>query len=126
MKQTGRTGEYLAAFLLSDHYNIESSIVTTTGDDLWCKLPDGRLVKIQVKTASAPQRDRNKYFFQTSTLKTSDFYCFVSLDKQFFLLKPIKWLRKREGVRFSPNQFTLEKMHESVEKSLNIKPRDCS
>tara|TARA_R100001443_G_scaffold68655_2_gene77339 strand:- start:2950 stop:3330 length:381 start_codon:yes stop_codon:yes gene_type:complete len=126
MFQTGRTGEYLAAFLLSDHYNIESSIVTTTGDDLWCKLPDGRLVKIQVKTASAPIKGRNKYFFQTSTLKTSDFYCFVSLDKQFFLMKPIKWLRKREGVRFSPSQFTLEKMHQSVKECLSIKPTNCS
>lgn len=123
MIQTGRTGEYLAAFLLSDHYNIESSIVTTIGDDLWCKLPDGRLVKIQVKTASAQQKERNKYFFQTSTKKTSDFYCFVSLEKQCFLLKPLKWLRKRESVRFSPTKFSLEKMHESVKECLDIVPR---
>tara|TARA_R110002020_G_scaffold46836_4_gene133386 strand:- start:244 stop:663 length:420 start_codon:yes stop_codon:yes gene_type:complete len=123
MFQTGRTGEYLAAFLLSDHYNIESSIVTTIGDDLWCKLPDGRLVKIQVKTSNTRQKHRGTYQFQTSNQKSSDFYCFVSLKDKTFLLKPLSWLKQRQGIRFSINDFSLEKMHQSVEECLNIKPR---
>ena len=52
-EQTGRAGEFLAAYILESN-GVECHRVDRRGDDLWCKLPNGRLVTVQVKAAAKP------------------------------------------------------------------------
>jgi hypothetical protein len=90
---TGRQGEFLASFILEQH-GIEVHHVNRNGADLWCKLPSGKIVPIEVKTAARPILDNSKsvprYHFNTPRRGGIDahFYCFVALDRQLIWVRP--------------------------------------
>ena len=90
---TGRQGEFLASFILEQH-GIEVHHVNRNGADLWCKLPSGKIVPIEVKTAARPVLDNSKntrrYHFNTPRRDDIDawFYCFVAMDKGLLWLRP--------------------------------------
>ncbi len=90
---TGRQGEFLASFILEQH-GIEVHHVNRNGADLWCKLPSGKIVPIEVKTAARPILDNSKsvprYHFNTPRRGGIDawFYCFVAMDKSLLWLRP--------------------------------------
>ena len=111
-EQTGRAGEFLAAYILESR-GIECHRVDRRGDDLWCKLPDGKLVTVQVKTAAkatVPRENDKKsgrksyYRYHTGTLCGADWYIFVALDIEMIRLMPASEVT-RVGVNLSPHSF---------------------
>ena len=111
-EQTGRAGEFLAAYILESN-GVECHRVDRRGDDLWCKLPNGRLVTVQVKTAgkaSIPRKGEAKasrssyYRYHTGTLCGADWYIFVALDLELIRLMPASEVTG-VGVNLSPHSF---------------------
>lgn len=88
--ETGRRGEFLAAYILESH-GIECHHVNREGADLWCKV-QGRVFTVEVKSASAVAKsDRGRpsryYQFHTNN-KSAEFHCFVALDRQLVVVRP--------------------------------------
>ena len=85
--RTGRAGEYLASFLFEMSGQVEAHHVDRTDYDLICRVSDGHLVKVQVKTASAATlRTANHItptyaFYNKRDVADVDYYCFVALDQ---------------------------------------------
>ena len=111
-EQTGRAGEFLAAYILESN-GVECHRVDRRGDDLWCKLPDGRLVTVQVKTAAKalvpkkgrPEAKRSSYYrYHTATLCNADWYIFVALDLELIRLMPASEVNN-SGANLSPHSF---------------------
>ena len=87
----GRSGEFLAAYILETH-GVEVHHVDRAGADLWCRIPSG-LVTVQVKSSSAPRLSNAKasslrYPFHTRSID-ADWACFVALDRELLLLRPV-------------------------------------
>lgn len=96
--EIGRRGEFLAAFKL-ETAGIEAHHVDRNGSDLWCRLPSGLIVAVQVKAASQA-RTRGKrnpsYFYQLNDNPSEfDWYCFIALDIERMILKPSGSLEKK-------------------------------
>ena len=111
-EQTGRAGEFLAAYIL-ENSGVECHRVDRRGDDLWCKLPNGKLVTVQVKTAAKalvpkkgrPEAKRSSYYrYHTGTLCNADWYIFVALDLELIRLMPASEVTGA-GVNLSPHSF---------------------
>ena len=111
-EQTGRAGEFLAAYILESN-GVECHRVDRRGDDLWCKLPNGRLVTVQVKTAAKalvpkkgnPEAKRSSYYrYHTGTLCNADWYIFVALDLELIRLMPASEVTTK-GMNLSPHSF---------------------
>lgn len=111
-EQTGRAGEFLAAYILESN-GVECHRVDRRGDDLWCKLPNGRLVTIQVKAATKalipkkgkPEAKRSSYYrFHTGTLCKADWYIFVALDLELIRLMPASEVNS-SGANLPPHAF---------------------
>lgn len=87
--ETGRRGEFLAAYILESH-GIECHHVNREGADLWCKV-QGRVFTVEVKSASAvakSDRGRPSRYYQFHTnKKAAEFYCFVALDRQLVVVR---------------------------------------
>ena len=85
----GRSGEFLVMSRLSalGYYTVHSD---SYSDDVWVKLPDGKLYTIQVKTAtehkSRGARSGHKYSY-TCISSNADFFALVALDKERILFK---------------------------------------
>lgn len=119
----GRAGEFLAAYLL-ESWGVECHHVDRAGSDLWCKLVDGRLVRVQVKTASGPfggkstKRPAGRYRFFVSGSRELEWFCFVALD-----LGLMRMLRSSEVVpqgtlTLTAEEFTEEKQRADIERML--------
>jgi hypothetical protein len=111
-EQTGRAGEFLAAYILENN-GAECHRVDRRGSDLWVKLPNGKLVTVQVKTAAKalvpkkgkPEAKRSSYYrYHTGTLCNADWYIFVALDLELIRLMPAKEVTGA-GVNMSPHSF---------------------
>jgi hypothetical protein len=111
-EQTGRAGEFLAAYILESN-NIECHRVDRRGSDLWAKLPNGKLVTVQVKTAAkasiprkgGPKSGRKSYYrYHTGTLCNADWYIFVALDLELMRLMPASEVTG-SSANLSPHSF---------------------
>ncbi len=111
-EQTGRAGEFLAAYILESN-GVECHRVDRRGDDLWCKLPDGKLVTVQVKTAAkalVPRKGKTEakrssyYRYHTGTLCNADWYIFVALDLELIRLMPANEVNA-SSVNLPPHAF---------------------
>jgi hypothetical protein len=86
-KKTGRAGEYLASFLFEMSGEVEVHHVDRTDYDLICRVSDGHLVKVQVKTASCATTRTVKHktptyaFYNKRDVRDVDYFCFVALDQ---------------------------------------------
>lgn len=98
----GRRGEFLAAYVL-ESYGIECHHVNRHEADLWCKMPNGTLVPVQVKACSKPSFDKRwptplRYSFNYRKMDKNLWVACVALDVEIVLLfspgKPGKWVRK--------------------------------
>ena len=85
----GRAGEFLVMSRLSalGYYVVHSD---SYSDDVWIKLPDGKLYTIQVKTTTEYRKrgaaSGHKYTF-TCKASGADFFALVALDKERILFK---------------------------------------
>jgi hypothetical protein len=111
-EQTGRAGEFLAAYILESN-GIECHRVDRRGDDLWCKLPNGKLVTVQVKAAAnakvpkvgGPKANRSAYYrYHTATICDADWYVFVALDLELIRLMPASEVNA-SSMNLSPHSF---------------------
>jgi len=111
-EQTGRAGEFLAAYILESN-GVECHRVDRRGDDLWCKLPNGKLVTVQVKAAAnakipkvgGPKANRSAYYrYHTATICEAEWYIFVALDIELIRLMPASEVTG-VGVNLTPHSF---------------------
>jgi len=107
----GRAGEFLALSRLS-FAGISCILVQHEIDDAYLKTPSGKLLTLQVKTASKTTGNRNQYRWTTSAIgnnKKSDVYALVAYN-----LNKIYWARgddpiiKKTSTRLYPQQFENE------------------
>lgn len=86
-QDVGRAGEFLVMSRLSalGYYVVHSD---SYSDDVWIKLPDGKLYTIQVKTVTEHKKrgaaSGHKYTF-TCKASGADFFALVALDKERIL-----------------------------------------
>ena len=109
--QTGRAGEFYAAYFL-EAAGVECHRVDKNAADLWCQLPSGLIVTVQVKSAqkaTLPKLDaRPVYRFHTpKTITPVDWYMFIALDLQLVHLKPTADVVKK-STTIKPHEFTAE------------------
>ena len=117
----GRVGEFFVAYVLERH-GVECHHVDRFGMDLWCRLPDERLVTVEVKTCTGTRRSgprRPAYLFTTNS-RTADWYAFVALDIERVLFVPMHEVTAMT-MRIKPHNFTAEHCVESVERFLGKK-----
>ena len=107
----GRAGEFLALSRLS-FAGISCILVQHEIDDAYLKTPSGKLLTLQVKTASKTTGNRNQYRWTTSAIgnnKKSDVYALVAYN-----LNKIYWARgddpiiKKTSTRLYPEAFENE------------------
>jgi hypothetical protein len=107
----GRAGEFLALSRLS-FAGISCILVQHEIDDAYLKTPSGKLLTLQVKTASKKTGNARQYRWNTQPLgnnKKSDVYALVAYD-----IKKIYWARgddpiiKKTSTRLYPDQFVDE------------------
>ncbi len=107
----GRAGEFLALSRLS-FAGISCILVQHEIDDAYLKTPSGKLLTLQVKTASKKTGNARQYRWNTQPLgdnKKSDVYALVAYD-----IKKIYWTRgddpiiKKTSTRLYPDQFVNE------------------
>jgi hypothetical protein len=110
-KKIGRAGEFLALSRLS-FAGISCILVQHEIDDAYLKTPSGKLLTLQVKTASKKTGNARQYRWNTQPLgdnKKSDMYALVAYD-----IKKIYWARgddpiiKKTSTRLYPDQFVDE------------------
>ena len=117
---TGRVGEHFAAYVLEAH-GIEAQRVDTQYADLWCRVGDS-LIAVEVKTCSAPKRYTGtrvhpRYNFNLRA-KKHGWFCFVALDVQLLLLRPVEETGGVCHLSINDYLFTLESQSNSIEKFL--------
>ena len=109
--QAGRAGEFYAAYFL-EAAGVECHRVDKNAADLWCQLPSGLIVTVQVKSAQKamlPKRAASPiYRFHTPKGTTpADWYMFIALDLQLVLLTPTADV-KNQSTTIKPHEFTSE------------------
>ena len=118
--ETGRRGEFLAAYILESH-GIECHHVNRQGADLWCMVR-GAVFTIEVKSASQQAKPRgnrkhNHYQFHTGK-KSAEFFCFVALDRQLLLLRPADSVTAAT-TRISAPEFNEANQRRTIEELIN-------
>jgi hypothetical protein len=117
---TGRAGEFLAAYIL-ETFGVECHHVDRDGADLWCKVR-GTLVGVEVKTSREPRTSRAdrgsvvRYSFYTSRLKDAPWHCFVALDRQLLLMRVTAGLPRTTHI--APSEFNEVSQRRTVEEFL--------
>ena len=108
----GRQGEFLAAYLL-ERNGIECHHVNRQEADLWCKMPNGTLLPVQVKSASKPHKDPRwptpyRYHFFSRKKDSSIWVACVALDVGIVLMtaphEPRNWIRKEMFTEYEQAQ----------------------
>ena len=116
---TGRKGEFLASYIL-ETFGVEVHHVSRDGADLWCKTPSGRILTVDVKSASRVQRKSQKsprYAYHTPKTVPVDFYAFVALDKRLLLIK--EWTSvKTVSTSIKAEAFTEEAQRRTIEEMI--------
>ena len=125
-EQTGRAGEFLAAYILENN-GVECHRVDRRGDDLWCKLPNGKLVTVQVKAthgarlpkAGKSSAKRSTYYrYHTATLCNADWYIFVALDLELIRMMPASEVTTK-SMNLSPHSFNANAQANDIAAFLN-------
>ena len=117
-RRVGRMGEFLAAYLFELH-GYEAVHVDRDGADLWVKLPDGRIVTVDVKacsqtTVTACNNYPHYQFNCSAQRRRPDFYAMVALDTRLMVVFPGDKIAK--NVKLKPARFSEDIMRESIER----------
>ena len=118
----GRMGEFFVAYVFEKN-GIEAHHVDLSGADLWCKLPSGKIVTVQVKTTTGlmqvSKKAKRKYYrFHTATSKDVDWFVFVSLDVEkmrIFHKDEIKY----KVWTMNPHDFTDQAQRDDIERFIS-------
>lgn len=117
---TGRSGEFLAAYILETH-DVEVHHVDRAGADLWCKVR-GLIVTVQVKSSSSPgfssKRTSVPYYVYHTKGRDADWYCFVALDRQLLLMRRTAQL-STTTLRIAPSEFNEANQRRTIEEMVN-------
>jgi hypothetical protein len=111
----GRAGEFLVMSRLSalGYYVVHSD---SYSDDVWIKLPDGKLYTIQVKTVTEHKkrgvRSGQKYTFVCKS-SAADFFALVALDQERIIYKTHQQF-STQTLRVHREKFTREAEHDSL------------
>lgn len=115
----GRAGEFLAAYILETH-GIEVHHVDRVGADLWCKVQDS-ILTVQVKTSRQAKPSRKsssvKYYSYLTHTRDVGWYCFVALDRELLIMRPLKEVTGR-SLRISPLEFNEVNQRRTIEEML--------
>ena len=115
----GRVGEYFAAYVLEAN-GIETHRVDVHHSDLWCRVRD-TLHMVEVKAVSAPKAYSRavtaRYHFNLSG-KKKGWYCFVALDRQLLLMRPVSEIRAKSSFSLAVEEFNAENQRRTIEQFL--------
>ena len=120
----GRVGEYLTAFYL-ESFGIDCTIVDRRGTDIYCRMPDGHMFTLEVKSSQMPQNkkraeaDSDFYAFHV-TSKAAKWYAFVDLNSRLVLFKHKGELPKSGRVNTLVSGFTVEAMQADLKRLFEI------
>ena len=115
----GRAGEFLAAYILETH-GIEVHHVDRAGADLWCKV-QGSIITVQVKACQAPSQNNERsflYYTYSTRNPVADWYCFVALDRELLLVRPVA-LITATTTRIAPPEFNEANQRRTIEEMVN-------
>lgn len=122
-RDTGRIGEFFAAYVLEKH-GVECHHVDREGSDLWCKVRES-ILTVEVKAATriragggGPAVRVPRYNFNTSKSPDADWYCFVAVDVELLLMRPASAVTTKHTT-IGPECFTPEAQAQSIEEFLN-------
>jgi hypothetical protein len=111
----GRAGEFLVMSRLSGlgYYVVHSD---SYSDDIWIKMPDGKLYTIQVKTVTEHKKrgvaSGHKYTFICKS-SAADFFALVALDQERIIYKTHQQF-STQTLRIHHQKFTREAEHDSL------------
>ena len=114
-QDVGRSGEFLVMSRLSalGYYVVHSD---SYSDDVWIKLPDGKLYTIQVKTVTEHKkrgvRSGQKYTFVCKS-SAADFFALVALDRERILFKTHHQF-STQTLRIHRDKFTEQAEYDSL------------
>ena len=117
-RNTGLVGELLAMYQLERH-GVQVAHVDRDEHDLWVRTPSGRMMTVQVKTATEPRgykRARTpRYWLNVTNLAAStDLYAVVALQPEVVVFFYPKDMRKY----FDPSELTRDRMEASIKELL--------
>ena len=113
----GRHGEYYVCALL-EAVGVEAT--RSDGDfDVIGLLPSGKLVKIEVKTCSAPRRRDRSYGFGINK-GSPDVYALYAFDLGIVVFEPAEKMRALTYVSRSRSHFTQEAQEASLKALLDF------
>tara|TARA_B100000780_G_scaffold95402_1_gene66517 strand:- start:4417 stop:4815 length:399 start_codon:yes stop_codon:yes gene_type:complete len=121
----GRYGEFIAAAALEAH-GLHATHVDVYEDDLWCKTPAGKLIRVQVKAASRPVFEKvstktpsYRYSIQLRQKPYEGVHLFVALDLKLCFAR--KWnCIPPQSVRLKHTLFSEEAQTRTFEKEFDL------
>tara|TARA_B100000035_G_scaffold264274_1_gene236255 strand:+ start:464 stop:874 length:411 start_codon:yes stop_codon:yes gene_type:complete len=124
---SGRAAEFYAAYIL-ELMGLRVTHVDLPYDDLWVSHPDGRLIRVQVKSARKPYHrqdrysDNYRYCFKVNEAR-KDFYdgiyLFVALDTGIVLART--WDDKPPiSIKMNPLEFTTQAQEETLTREFKL------
>ena len=127
----GRVGEFFGVYKL-EKYGIECHHVDRSGIDLWCQSLDHSLFTLQVKSSNLCQYNEGNsnrptfsgYAYNLRSDHVADFYMFVALDLERFLVKPVEELEGKTQLRLLPSDFTRDEELDGVSTLRSFKRGD--
>jgi len=122
--KVGRAGEFFVAYVL-ERNGIQCHHVDLDGSDLWCQLENGKMFTVQVKSATAPFRRKDRriksgltrwvYGFCLTTAKKADFTIYLALDQERFIVETAEQVGTKRSIQITPKTFTTTKMVEGID-----------
>lgn len=118
----GRQGEFFAAYVLESQ-GVECHHVDRKGADLWCQLPSGVLLPVQVKASLGPRpaekwRSTTRYAFSHVDPQACEWFCFVALDLKLLIVRRLTGAL-RPTVNITVKEFTPDAQASSLEAFLS-------
>ena len=114
----------MAAYVLETH-GVEVHHVDRAGADLWCKV-QGAIITVQVKTCQTPKPTRKsssvRYYSYLTQTKDVDWYCFVALDRELLIMRPVSVIMGRT-LRISPLEFNEANQRRTIEEMIHAGTR---
>jgi hypothetical protein len=110
--QIGRAAEFLVCYTLQlngiecYHVNSTTDVIATVGS--------GRLIRLEVKAASAPRPKAKTYHYLASRTDNSDWYALVALDIGLMLFMPTSHITTKM-ITIQKSEFTAERQAETLQ-----------
>ena len=110
--QIGRAAEFLVCYTLQvngiecHHANSETVVIATA--------LSGRMIRVEVKSATKTKASRDTYQFSTSRTNNSDWYALVALDIGMMIFMPVSAINTKI-ITVSRADFTYQRQAETLQ-----------